>query len=666
MSNDHDHGGKGCGNCGKNDCDCDCKGSVTFDVGCACADFNRSQTISGKDAKIADNVQQVDVCGDEPVTLTLPCGPRFARSPLIINNRSTADVTIISEDRNIEGQDEEGEFTLAPGQSAIFTFGRCDDCSGKVGSWSVLLGVIVDNGNGGDGARCGNQLIVPTLAALAALDLTDCPDGTHVYVQTLEQFFVLERTSTATPDGITIVAAQQGGGNLLRIIAHTPRWTLQRTWFVHALLGNDENDGATAATPVRTGAEIVRRLPYIDFADYLINLLSATDDGNFDFNPKFTGNAGVATVTPNAATITIRGQRTLTSIGVVTAATATSPGTNAQATVTGAGITAALIGQLITLTSGVLAGFQATVLSVTGNTATISNWFNPANVPTTGGAYSVGAVTTPTAGDAISLVTNTDVNWKVRYAGIGDNRVTLNWQDVRFTPTSILSWINAFTTFVSTVINASLVAPNGSRTNAFAAFFGSVLAPSNRNIIVPDLRMRIFGSAILNADLEAFNTVRVEVQNSVLFGGEARVAKLFPGFGGDTSPVGGQLNIFTGPANANFGFGVFNSPQNGVHAMRDGIVSADGPLYGAGNTLNGVRLDAEAKLLYRVLPTITGAAGDLDIDGNATIPSIDVTGVPQPGVAVTSWAQLALPPYNGNAMNLRNGTKAILVPNANI
>ena len=272
MSKDHDHGGKGCGNCGKNDCDCSCKGSTTFDIGCACADFNRSQTVTGQDAKIADNVQQVDVCGDEPVTLTLPSGPRFARSPLIINNRSTENVTIEG-DRNIEGQDEDGEFTLAPGQSAIFTFGRCDDDDGKCGSWSVLLGLVVGDGDDGD----GDQLIVPDIAALVALNCSELKEGTRVLVQTLDGFWGLALTSTAPTDGITIVAAQCGG-RWLRVKTFSKKWALQLLWFVDPANGNDENVGSSVATAVKTVAEVGQRLAEAEAGKVVLPAILGVND----------------------------------------------------------------------------------------------------------------------------------------------------------------------------------------------------------------------------------------------------------------------------------------------------------------------------------------------------------------------------------------------------
>jgi hypothetical protein len=57
---------------------------------------------------------------------------------------------------------------------------------------------------------------VANTAALAALATTTFIPGTLAYVQSLKSLFYLDPTSTATPDNVTIIAAQ-GGGNWLSL-----------------------------------------------------------------------------------------------------------------------------------------------------------------------------------------------------------------------------------------------------------------------------------------------------------------------------------------------------------------------------------------------------------------------------------------------------------------
>lgn len=161
--------------------------------------------------------------------------------------------------------------------------------------------------------------------ALSALPSAGFSYGQPAFVQKLETPFTLYPTNTDTPDGITIVAAADGG-NWFRQDTVLPPWLLRSTWYVDpAGASDDENDGATAGTALKTMRELRRRFgPYPMFnpplagdgASYLIvvHLLSSMADDDYldlDWN------------LPRDVTMWIRGTSTTvrSSLGGLTAVT---------------------------------------------------------------------------------------------------------------------------------------------------------------------------------------------------------------------------------------------------------------------------------------------------------------------------------------------------------
>lgn len=101
-------------------------------------------------------------------------------------------------------------------------------------------------------------ITVPNIAALSALPAAGLTENAQARVLTTGDLWVLDRTSACGADGITIVPAN-GGGLWLRQLEPNPKWACQGTWYI-SNAGNDENDGATPATPIQTLAELNRRL----------------------------------------------------------------------------------------------------------------------------------------------------------------------------------------------------------------------------------------------------------------------------------------------------------------------------------------------------------------------------------------------------------------------
>lgn len=95
---------------------------------------------------------------------------------------------------------------------------------------------------------------VANIAALGAIATAGIPNHAIVWVG-YQGWWALDKTSTATPDSITVVAAASGG-NWIRTTWGVPGAAL-RDWYVSAT-GDDENEG-TAGSPVASLAEVLRR-----------------------------------------------------------------------------------------------------------------------------------------------------------------------------------------------------------------------------------------------------------------------------------------------------------------------------------------------------------------------------------------------------------------------
>jgi hypothetical protein len=161
------------------------------------------------------------------------------------------------------------------------------------GGGSGVAGVTSVNG------LAGAVLLKPTIrvATVAGLAITPSADanghtlGDIAWIDSVGDDFQL-RTSALTVDGITVVAANgRAGCQWVRMGIRNPKWEAQATWAVDpqnsTALASDENTGLNAAAPLRSYAELARRLVNADLAasGVVVSVLSnrVTTD-----NPSFT------------------------------------------------------------------------------------------------------------------------------------------------------------------------------------------------------------------------------------------------------------------------------------------------------------------------------------------------------------------------------------------
>lgn len=93
-------------------------------------------------------------------------------------------------------------------------------------------------------------------------DLASYPrdSGTVVYLESFRDLAVYRAASPATVDGVTVFAAYGGVGRWERLCIPHPSWLQQTVWEIDTgAAGNDENDGLTTGTAIKSWEELMRR-----------------------------------------------------------------------------------------------------------------------------------------------------------------------------------------------------------------------------------------------------------------------------------------------------------------------------------------------------------------------------------------------------------------------
>lgn len=199
---------------------------------------------------------------------------------------------------------------------------------------------------------------------LVDTDTTGMVDGTTVWINSVEAFFMLDAASVVAADGITIAAPAVGPGRWFRVPGFSVKWTTQTAWFVSPA-GDDENTGLVVGSPIQTLNELSRRISGGTIDASVLVTLAAGFVGDLDLE-LFIDNDSVF--------FQIQGNVTSTAPAALTAVTPTNPGADTRGLVT----TAATVFVDLTrvrLTSGASAGAIAWVTRVPGaNQANVSRW----------------------------------------------------------------------------------------------------------------------------------------------------------------------------------------------------------------------------------------------------------------------------------------------------
>lgn len=108
------------------------------------------------------------------------------------------------------------------------------------------------------GLQIGTVANLAAFATFTVAQMANLDNGSHKWVRTVLRYYRLDKASVLAPDGITVIAAV-GGGNWIAEPRVDRTWDDQPVWFINAATGNDENNGATGPTAIKTWAEYVRR-----------------------------------------------------------------------------------------------------------------------------------------------------------------------------------------------------------------------------------------------------------------------------------------------------------------------------------------------------------------------------------------------------------------------
>jgi hypothetical protein len=234
-------------------------------------------------------------------------------------------------------------------------------------------------------------------AAASAVSDTNLPDGELIYVATFRDYFSLSKTSTATPDGKTVLATLSGTGRWERLCIPHPSWARQGTWVLNATTGNDENTGIDSAHAIQThnekrrrwGNEVRFKVPVVE-----------TWEGSFPVTDLINGKV----IVDEGGAYTINGTPTVVRSGTLTAVAAINrtAGASAALQITDGSVNwAADVDRQVIITAGARAGMACYVVkSVSAGVARCS--------PLTLGAsgdFASPSLATPVAGDAYSVRT---------------------------------------------------------------------------------------------------------------------------------------------------------------------------------------------------------------------------------------------------------------------
>lgn len=434
---------------------------------------------------------------------------------------------------------------------------------------------------------------------LVDIDTTSLTDGTQVWVRSVEDWFVIDKSSGASIDGITVVAPGVGPGQWLRKLTGSERWRQQAAWFIDpanvSATASDENDGFTGATALLTDAERQRRWkpdPQAIAAvaitiTWLSTAVSLDPVGMHAFGP----------------TIVLLFQGTTTSLqaGTLTGGTAALVSGTSLPVVEDTGTPvnfAAFVGKRIRLTSGANAGAIAWILHDLGaNQATTSAFRQLAGIvnPAPGDGFVIEDLSGATFGDyesefaALSFVADMQIaaaspRWSG--AGLGPAFLFCGFQPDIVVMDSKARFLGC--ELNHTTFERSRVLLETTVTTAPGELLGSSLVDSTA--IVGEECTAVDGGPLLQA-------IDSEVQ--------------FPNTGSGFAAA----SAF-GAAVAGLSIGIDTTVSGALG--RFGRASVDNLIWGAGNTI-GIVVNSGAMVAYdpAFLPTITGATADTFVGGEA-------------------------------------------------
>jgi hypothetical protein len=506
----------------------------------------------------------------------------------------------------------------------------------KQGLGNLLIEDVVSGGPGEGWAILTN---------IAALATQPGEDGDIVFVNSVRSPWEYFASAAQFPvDGITVVATVNGGNTRwVRQNWADAVWRLKRDiWYIDPAAGSDENDGLTAGTAIKTGAELYRRWGSQNL------VTQSGSSANFGVNIHLLGNI----VAPDSLSLDCRlddsteifvyGKVTTvaTSAGA-TAVTVENQATNTPWSMTDATVTAPKNSR-VRWTAGAALNACAWIAKVSPGEVyrlsqpQLSNTASFGAQPTAkaisvGEAYVVETLSTVEWGVLNITQQNTDSSFttfvfvsNVAISANGETSTRLNWgtNDVIsttlcFDQCQFLGPVQANGLFFS---NCNWQDTAVFREECF--IYGGLIAPTSPTLI----EWQCSGEGDIGQDVLIQGSTGLLCSNDCVIGNVG----IFDTVTGGISLAGDGLLVGppgTGAATASF-----------AYCLITGVV------WGSGNAGVGVRIRSGCKAVLAALatpptPTVTGTGGDFALGaGGEAVPYLTASNTYQATPVTETWA----------------------------
>jgi hypothetical protein len=467
------------------------------------------------------------------------------------------------------------------------------------------------------------------LASLALLKATAVPvpgSTKMVFLQSRHAFFIWDSDSTLTANDIDVVALTSNSSNpgrYIRLVLPHKKHLSTATWYIDPVSGNDDNDGLTSGTALKTGEELNARMALTIAVTTTVNVLNDISVLNLT---AYSALDYVSNGSSSSVLLKIVGQRTLVRSGTISAKTDPVPASNTYGEITDAGATWATSVSskyLGVLTSGASSSRIFWICKDNGGSSGRMN--TPIN-------DSNGAATTfPSVNDTYGEYTLTTGVLNIK----SDCIITVsNWTNVGSGFIIATQGITVYTSIVSNV--QSLYSVAGVSLIGCRDGSSTSLQP-----IVPT-RMQCAGCTFMQSPITSRNNTVVSLTTSFLQG-----VRLYGG--GTTNIPGGSFSIQS--------TAIADVSGAAIDLNRNSYCRIGTTTWGAGNT-TGVSVNTGSLVCVDsgVTPTLTGTT-EISIDATANLLGTleqYSAGANFPTVAAcNTWATWAAAPFNRYATSFK-------------
>lgn len=453
-----------------------------------------------------------------------------------------------------------------------------------------------------------------TVDNISSLSTVSNP-GTVVLAQVKTNlgYYIFDSVSTLTADGQYIINPPSGSGKWIRQFWGHDFYRQASTLYLDSVNGNDENDGITSGTPIKTFKETAFRLGGRITSTLTLKIISSTVTTD-------TADWLNLISAPGCNLIISAFTQPVTRTGTVTSATG---GTGVEPTLTDSGVTTwTEIGSKVLLTSGVSSGAFAFVMKDKGSgTARLSHWFK--------GDFSALA-TVPSGGDTYAVI----------------NMLSLNW-----TGNPILPEVTSDSSQTSTVQLENLAISGSTATRCSkllgsgCSFIVSFNAAGSEGVTLRGCYTPVYSSSGTSTITLTACGVKGAVQ---AFNGHSISATDLIVQGTGIAVSNGSVVVLTSP-------GIFDSAI--ALQVNNAKAALQTSWFGTGNTTVCLaQYHGLIRIIGGFVPTCTGVT-EVNLEGGATaIPKL-VAGASVPAASsLTTWAQWSGATFSKTAMNYATGS----------